>query len=427
MKPLSFDRDTLARFLRDSRGATSTLIAVSLLVLLGFAGAATETGVWFVGKRNLQGAADAAAYGAALASGGSNTVLQTEAKATTARYGYTDGTNGVTVTVNKPPTSGRFNGNAQAVEVIISQPQKRTFSALFTSAALTLRGRAVSTIQFGAPACVLALNSGAAVDTLVNGTTNVNLNGCSLAVNSTSGTALDIVGNAVINAASAQIVGGVGGNGTLNTTLGTETGAPPTQDPYAGTPVPKPTGCDISDANVGANKTRAPYDAGGKTVTICGGVSAGSHGTMTFSNGTFIVDGGAFSALSGSSITFNNATVILTSSTGTNYPSVDIKGGATLNITAPTTGTYAGIAMMQDPKAPDNVTNSFAGGTTQNINGVLYFPSQDIKFAGGSSTGGAACTQIVADQITFNGNAQLNSNCSGSGTKKITVPPQLVE
>src|SRR5437879_4868636 len=108
-----------ARFLRDSRGATTALVAVSLLGLLGFAGAATETGVWYVTKRNLQGAADAAAFGAALASGGGNTVLKTEAKTISTRYGYVDGTNGVTVTVNKPPKTGRFTGNTNAVEVII--------------------------------------------------------------------------------------------------------------------------------------------------------------------------------------------------------------------------------------------------------------------------------------------------------------------
>ncbi|HTI87630.1 MAG TPA: pilus assembly protein TadG-related protein [Alphaproteobacteria bacterium] len=429
MKPSvkNFVRHELGRFLRDSRGATSTLIAISLLVLLGFAGAATETSVWFVGKRNLQGAADAAAFGAALASGGGNTVLQTEAKATTSRYGYVDGTNGVVVTVNKPPMSGRFNGNIHAVEVIIEQPQKRSFSALFLNTALTLRGRAVSTIQFGAPACVLALNAGANVDVLVNGTTNVNLNGCSLAVNSPGSSALDIVGNAIINAASAQIVGGVAGNGTLTTSLGVETGAPPTQDPYAGTTIPAFSGCDINNANVGSHTNQPAFDAGGGTKVICGGVGAGSQSSLTFQNGTFIVDGGSFTANSGSTITVQNATIILTSSTGTNYPNVNIAGGSTVNMSAPTTGPFAGIAMMQDPNTPLNTQNNFLGGSSQNINGVLYFPATDMKFAGGATSGGASCTQIVADQVTFAGNVQLNSNCNGSGTKKITSPPQLVE
>jgi hypothetical protein len=50
-----------------------------------------------------------------------------------------------------------------------------------------------------------------------------------------------------------------------------------------------------------------------------------------------------------------------------------------------------------------------------------------MKFAGGATSGGSGCTQIVADQVTFAGNVQLNSNCTGTGTKKITSPPQLVE
>jgi hypothetical protein len=414
----------IVAFLRDTRGATSTLVALSLLVLVGFAGAATETGVWYVSKRNLQGAADAAAFGAALASGGGTTVLQTEAKATTARYGFVDGTGGVAVAVNKPPTVGAYAGNASAVEVIIQQAQTRSFSALFSSAALTLRGRAVATIQFGAPACVLALNAGANVDVLVNGTTNVNLNGCALAVNSPSASALDIVGNAVINAASATIVGGVAGNGTLNTTLGVQTGSAPTQDPYLGTPVPSPSSCAQNNYSLGSNDPAKTFTGGG---TFCNGISLNSGGNLTLKDGTYILDRGALNVKSGSTLNLQNATLILTSSTGDNYPSVAVNGGSTVNMTAPTTGTYAGIAIMQDPHAPSNVTNTFAGGTAQNINGVLYFPGQDVKFAGGSSTGGAACTQIVADQVTFAGNAQLNSNCTGSGTKKITQPPRLVE
>ena len=60
----------------------------------------------------------------------------TQAKGITAALGFVDGQNGVTVSVNKPPTSGGYTSSATAIEVIVQQPQPRYF--LNTSANLQL-------------------------------------------------------------------------------------------------------------------------------------------------------------------------------------------------------------------------------------------------------------------------------------------------
>jgi Flp pilus assembly protein TadG len=414
----------LRRFWRDQSGATATLIGFSIMALVGMAGIATETGVGYVQKRNMQGAADAAAFGAGLASGGGATAYTAEARAAAASFGYVDLANGVTVAVNKPPTVGNFAANANAIEVVIQQPQTRMFSALFTNAPLTIRARAVVLANPSVPACVLALNSGANVDLLANGSTNVNLRGCGLAVNSSGGSALNIVGGAVINADSASIVGGITGNGTLNTQSPAVTGASPTQDPYQDVDMPSYSGCDQSGYS--QHSAAPPINANGGNYVFCNGLSLSSGGSLTLSNGTFFIDRGSLSVTGGASLTVTNATIVLTSSTGMNYATVSISGGATVTATAPTSGALTGITFYQDRAAPDGGANSFAGGTTQNIDGVLYFPKQDITFAGGTDTG-AGCTQIIADQVTFKGNAVLNSDCTGRNIRTITSPPKLVE
>lgn len=414
------------RFLSDTRGATATLVALSITALLGFAGAATETGVWYVAKRNMQGAADAAAFGAALARPAGQIVYTAEARGAAAGYGFVNAASGVTVTVNNPPTLGTFAGNSNAVEVIIQQPQTRMFSALFESTPMMIKARAVATASFGAPACVLAMNTGASVDMLVNGTTNVNLTNCGLAVNSSGASALDIVGGAVINAASAAIVGGIGGNGTLNTTIGTQTGSAPAQDPYQDVQLPSYSGCNQSSYNPPSHSTNS-ISANNGTYVFCNGISLGAGTSLSLSNGIFVIDRGTLALNGQSTLNISNATVILTSSTGSNYATVAVNGGATVNVTAPTSGATAGLAFFQDRNAPNGTSNTFAGGTTQNITGALYFPNQTVNFAGGTQTGGSSCTQIVADQVNFKGNATLNSNCAGMGVRTITSPPQLVE
>ncbi len=120
-------------------------------------------------------------------------------------------------------------------------------------------------------------------------------------------------------------------------------------------------------------------------------------------------------------------TIVLTSRTGSGYPTASIAGGATLSITAPTSGATAGLAFFQDRNAPTSGTNSLTGGDTQTIVGAIYFPNQNVTYAGGS-TGGSTCTQLVAYTLKFSGNSTFNSNCGAAGTAAIgTTSNQLVE
>jgi hypothetical protein len=415
------------RFLADQKGATAVLVGLSIMVLVGFAGMGTEVGSWYVTKRDMQGAADAAAFGAALARAGGSTAYTAEAKSVAANYGYVDQTNGVVISVNSPPISGNHKV-ASAIEVIVQEPRKRTFSALFSNAALTIKARAVAVSAVGGPACVLALDTGVAADVFTNGTTEVDLVGCGLAVNSNSGSALDIVGGAVINADDASIVGGVAGSGTLNTVNGTTTGASPTQDPYQDVQVPSYSGCNQSSYSSSSHQSDS-FDASatGGVYVFCSGASVGAGATLNLSNGVFVIDRGSLAVNGQATLNVTNATVILTSSTGSDYATVDIHGGAVVNATAPTTGATSGLAFFQDRNAPNGVSNNFSGGTTQNITGAVYLPKQQVNFAGGSETGGSTCTQIIGDEVDFKGNANLFTDCTGKGVKTITTPPQLVE
>src|SRR5215470_2148616 len=123
-------RDLATRFGRDQAGSYTILFALLLPVLVGLAGLGTEVSFWFMSHRSLQSAADSAAFSGAT-SRASGTTLFTEAGAVTAAYGLANGANGVSVTVNRPPTSGNYTATANAVEVFVQQPRNRLMSALF--------------------------------------------------------------------------------------------------------------------------------------------------------------------------------------------------------------------------------------------------------------------------------------------------------
>src|SRR5438270_44987 len=94
----------VAGALRDRSGATAVAIALALTAVLGFAGLGTEAASWYYTKRNMQGAADAAAASAGanlaitLQRGGSVSSSQftTDAQSIAAKYGFVHGTGNVT-------------------------------------------------------------------------------------------------------------------------------------------------------------------------------------------------------------------------------------------------------------------------------------------------------------------------------------------
>jgi Flp pilus assembly protein TadG len=419
MVSCSSSRSAARRLLSDRSGASAVLVGLAVTALLGLAGLGTEAAQWYVSKRTMQGAADAAAYGAALAGTATDT---TEAKAIAASYGFVDQTAGVTIAVNNPPLSGNYTNNNSAIEVVINQPKTRLFSSLYLAANPVLAARAV-VLQGVGPDCVLALNGTASADAFANGSTDVNLIKCGLAVNSNSPSALDIVGTAQIDAQSASIVGGVAGNGTLSTVDGTFTGASAVPDPYLTVQIPQYQ--QLPCTGLPGNGQTIDASQSGGIVRFCASLSLSGHQTVTLENGIFILDGGSLS-LNNSTLNLVNATIVLTSSNGNNYGTVSVHGGATVNATAPTTGPMAGIAFYQDRNATAGATDTFSGGTTQNIQGAIYFPSQIVDFAGGTQTG-SGCTQIVAGEVDFKGNANLESNCTGKGVKTIASLPKQVE
>ena len=67
-------------------------------------------------------------------------------------------------------------------------------------------------------------------------------------------------------------------------------------------------------------------------------------------------------------------TIILTSSTSGNYATVTIDNGATVTLSAPTSGTTAGIVFFGDRRASATNSNNFGGGAAVNITGAVYFP-----------------------------------------------------
>jgi hypothetical protein len=104
-----------------------SLIFISLVL---FAGLAVDVGMLERGYLRLQGGAQAAVAGSvALQRGGSGATVTAAGQAAAAANGYTNGANGVTVTIENPPASGSYAGNSLALRATISRTMPSTFLA----------------------------------------------------------------------------------------------------------------------------------------------------------------------------------------------------------------------------------------------------------------------------------------------------------
>jgi Flp pilus assembly protein TadG len=424
-------RRALRAWRGDCAGSVGPTLGLLFVVIIGFAGLGVEASNWYTTKRTMQGAADSAAYSAATSKGaGATTAVYTsEAKSVAGSYGFVDGSNGVTVTVNNPPTSGSHASDTNAIQVIIAQPQTLKFASLFLPA-LTLQAQAVATLT--ATGCVMALDSGSVTDVTDSGNTQLNLQNCNIVVNSSADNALVLSGSAEINANAAYISGNytTSGQASLNTTNGTHTGVSPASDPYVDVQIPSYQGCDQNNYSINGGQSKT-FTAGASGVMVfCNGMSITGGSSVTLDPGIYVIDRGSLSVSGNSSLTGDGVTIVFTSSTGQNYATASISGGATINLTAPTSGPTAGLAFFQDRNAPSNGSDSFTGGATQNITGAIYFPDQTVTFSGGTSSGNSAsCTQLVALKFTFTGNSTFNNNnCAAAGVHGLgNSPVQLVQ
>src|SRR5215469_15560185 len=136
----------ILKFLKSRRGNIAIITALVAPVLVGFCGLGAETGYDYFRQRDLQGAADIAAYdGAMTLEAGSSATLQVVTSAsTTAASGNGWHSAQGTITVNNPPQSGPNQSNSGSVEVLLTENETRFFTALFNSGTLPISVRAVA-------------------------------------------------------------------------------------------------------------------------------------------------------------------------------------------------------------------------------------------------------------------------------------------
>jgi hypothetical protein len=408
----------LRRFLHSKEGNIAIITAFMMPVLVGFCGLAAETAYWYYRDRDIQGAADVAAYSATivLRRGGSEDQVEVAATASAAANGWQQA-NG-TIAVNTPPTSGSHQDEL-SVEVILSENQERYFTQYFFGSTPAIVGaRAVGSYHSDGQACFLALNKTKSAAMSFGGATSPVFQDCNAVSNSISATGFQIGGSSNVTIPCVQSAGGFAITATLNLTdcAMPTANAEPTPDPYADAAAPafNPLTCGatlVSAANTTTNITN--------TGVRCF-LGTNIRGTVNFASGTYVISGPLAAndfAVSGTAHVNcpGGCTFYLTGGSNLNF-----SGTATFNVRAPTSGPYSGLLFFGDRTQSYGI-NLVRGTASSGFTGAMYFPSQEVNVTGNFS-GSGGCMQLVADTIVYTGSATFSTNCASVGMESIPTP-----
>lgn len=409
-------RSFFCTFRKATRGAVAPLTAILLLPILGATALAVDVGYWYKVQRDMQSAADSAALAAA---GASDANYAGMAVGTAAKMGFTNGTSNVVV-ASARGTTYCPSGSGTCTQVTISGQAPLFLSKIVGylgngagGQALTAAAVASSATSGPSSLCITALGTSSTAIS-ANGVPFANLTGCSMFSN----------GGMNCNGHDMGADYAVGVGTVLGCGVKKISGATALSDPYSSlaSQIPKPA-CQSSNTISGNKTWTGPIRFCGD-VSVAGDVTllAGSNAVIVIDNGTLNLNKNTFKTASGA-----GATLIFTgtnASSSLHYPTGANGGnpGATLDIAAPTSGTWSGIALYQDPNLTNNVSFTYAGNApTWNISGLVYLPNSNFQVSGaiGKASNGASCIALVTKTITINGTGALFANpqsqCSTAG------------
>lgn len=414
----------LRRLRSDERGSVAVIMGVLLIPLVGALGVGFEVSNWYMSTRAMQNAADAAALAAATNAGSNYNV---EAKAVAAQYGFVDGVNSVSIAVSNTAACPAGGSDCYSVAISGSVP-------LFLAQIVGYRG---DTTVNGGPGKQIAASAVAKHPVIPTDFCVLALGPNGLRTNGAPKS--NMACNAMSNSASTCHGGNLGA--PIGAAHGNNSGCgiaqysnvPAAPDNYAA------LASNIPADNCGGSYPQEPGKKGpalpsqnqwsgtkslSGNVIFCGDlqltgnvqIDAPAGAVLVIENGQLDTNGYSFTTTNGSALT-----VVFSGDNSGSYTHAPT-GGGTLDIAAPTSGPWTGVAMYQDPKLTSGVDIYAAGNSPAwNITGLVYLPNASVTLSGAVNKAGygKSCFAIVVKDMTVNGTGMItpNGECLPAGLK----------
>ena len=398
------------RLAPDERGNAIALFALALPMLIGAVGLAVDTSRWILLKRQLQQVADSAAMaGSMTAIQGGDIDLAIDADAARSRQLI-----GAMTLSGKSSPDGHL-GDPNAVEVLVSAPVGLSFASMFMVKPLVVTASATATMIETNDFCAFALDTSSNNGILIDPNSTIEAD-CGIAANSPAADA--VRGDASSKFASTKLfaVGGIIGSDALASPHARAYSLRQ-KDPGADLKMPDIPNSGCPNITVNPNEDQSLNLKPG-----CFG-NLMLNGKVTLQPGAYVLNRGNISVGPKAEVNCTGCTFIMTSEDAQTAPKsighVRIDSSASVQLSAPTEGDYAGLLMIQDRRAApedDSDENVIAGNSQSKVDGLLYFPSQRLKLDGRGSPD-LRCARVVGKTLVLAGRVLMAKSCSADNGK----------
>jgi hypothetical protein len=229
---------------------------------------------------------------------------------------------------------------------------------------------------------------------------------CGVVVNSNNAAAAKASGGSSVVATAFEVVGGYSATGGGVFVPTPRTSVVPSSDPLSYLAAPSVGACTVADYHA-TSGTVGTLDPG----VYCNGITISGGSVIRLNPGTYVLKGGGLTVSGGSSLTGSGVTFYNTAAPSYAYAGISITGGGDIRLTAPNSGSLAGILFFQDRSIGSGGASTISGNATTVYNGSMYFPTTAVTYSGGSFATGAY-TVIVAKTLSFSGGSILNNDYS---------------
>jgi hypothetical protein len=426
---------------RSESGQSYIIMAMMMVIMLGFSALAIDGGNLYHEHRRAQNAADAAAMAAALAKIKGQplgtvalTSTTTNDFVTTAQACSPAGSDCVlgvgtdlTIEVTNPPREGQYAGNPEYIRVSIEHKVNTSFAHLVFSGGLHDAVEAVSRVwptQSFISYAIFATSEHACKGVWFSGTGDTNITGGGVFSNS--------------DAASASCQSGVqGGSGAISVAnphgievvgtfdMGGSGAVSPAPAEYAPSYRIRPM--------MGTPDCSALWDYGQMKINSAGAhtIFPGRYDEITILAGAVVtMDPGMYCIYGNKGFTSNGGSI-----TGTDIfiymedGDFNLGGNTLVNLSAvqppnslldPSFNDWAGMLLYVDPNNTNPITITGASNTV--YTGTIYAPSSQVTLEGGGASIGINA-QVIGESVKISGNAELNLTYDES--KNFFLPPAI--
>lgn len=393
-------RRSLCRLARDKRGNIAMIVAVAMPLLIGSAGLAVDTIQWVSLKNRLQQASDSAAIAGSLATVQGGDV---DYEVDRGLQFYRPTLPPMAVSTDMSPAG--HDGDPNAVAVRLTSAGKLYFSSLFLSKPIVVSTRSVATIVETRDFCAFALLSGNGPGISLKPGSSFEAE-CGVATNASGENSVDGDASASFSAAKLFAYGGIPAG--LNKGGRTRPHALRQQDPLASVEPPQVpnTGCPNITVNGDGLKGGASLKPGCYGNVLLDGQVRLEPGEYVLNRGSLILGSTAYVTCAGCSFFFTSEDA------GTqpgSIGSVRMDDNAVVKFSAPSQGPYQGILMYQDRRALSG-ENVITGNSRSSIDGILYFPAQDLVVSEKGSSS-FDCARMIGRRLYIEGRVYIAKNC----------------